>query len=254
MKTVQASSTPLKLSLTVTLIEMRILVVAEDADRIRHALVEGGFEVVAKGRCGEAEHLLLCERFDAVVFHPGSVDPYFLTRMLREHPGRALVAWLRSSSSARVSELLEAGADEVLDGTMDGGEIAARVRNAARHGRRPASSELELGELRISSPSGKASWHGESLALTRRERGVLLALAEAVNETLPRSVIYQKVWGYSMIRGDRSVDVYVKRLRDKLAGTDADVRITTVSGVGYRLEPPAIEQPESPAVALVTDP
>ncbi len=221
---------------------MRILVIAEDAERIRHALTEGGFEVVAKSRRGEAEHLLLSERFDTVVFHPASTDPYFLSRMLREHPGRTLVAWLRSSSSTRVSELLEGGADEVLDGTMDNGEIVARVRNAARHGRRPASSELTLGELVIASPSGKATWRDSALALTRRERGVLLALAEAAGETLPRAVIYQKVWGYSMIRGDRSVDVYVKRLRDKLAGADVDVPITTVPGVGYRIEQPVYER------------
>lgn len=221
--------------LTVTLGGMRILVVAEDADRLCRSLEEGGCEVVAKSRSGEAEHLLLCERFDAVVFHPNATDPYFLNRMLNEHPGRALVAWLHSSSSPRVSELLEAGADEVLDGTMDAGEIYARVRNAARHGRRPASQELELGDLRINSPSGKASWRGGALPLTRRERGVLLALAEAADETVPREVIYRKVWGYSMVRGDRSVDVYVKRLRDKLEKADVALRISTTPGLGYRL-------------------
>ena len=214
---------------------MRILVLADDADRLRDALEEGGCDVTVKSRSGEAEHLLLCERFDVVVFHPRSADPYFLSRMLREHPERTLVVWLHSSSSARVSELLDAGADEVLDGTMDNRELLARVRNAARHGRRPAAHTLELGELRIVSPSGKASWRDEPLALTRRERGVLLALAEAAGETVPRGVIYRKVWGYSMVRGDRSVDVYVKRLRDKLDKADVALRISTTPGLGYRL-------------------
>jgi DNA-binding response OmpR family regulator len=214
---------------------MRILVLAEDADRLCNALNEGGCEVTSKSRTGEAEHLLLCERFDVIVFHPHSTDPYFLSRMLREHPGRTLVVWLHSSSSARVSELLEAGADEVLDGTMDDRELLARVRNAARHGRRPASQTLELGDLRIVSPSGKTSWRDELLPLTRRERGVLLALAEAIGETVPREVIYRKVWGYSMVRGDRSVDVNVKRLRDKLEQAGVELRIRTAPGVGYHL-------------------
>jgi DNA-binding response OmpR family regulator len=229
---------------------MRILVVAEDADRLCLALEEGGCEAVAKARSDEAEHLLLCERFDVVIFHPRSADPYFLSRMLREYPGRALIAWLHSSSSARVGELLEAGADEVLDGTMDNGEILARVRNAARHGRRPAELELELGDLLIASPSGKANWRGEPLALTRRERGVLLALAEAIGETVPRDVIYRKVWGYSMIRGDRSVDVYVKRLRDKLARAGVELRIRTAPGVGYYLALPVAEPSEETVVFL----
>ena len=229
---------------------MRILVVAEDADRLCRALEEGGCEAVVRTRSGEAEHLLLCERFDVVIFHPRSTDPYFLNRMLREYPGRALIAWLHSSSSTRVGELLEAGADEVLDGTMDNGEILARVRNAARHGRRPAELELELGHLLIVSPSGKSSWRGEPLALTRRERGVLLALAEAAGETVPRDVIYRKVWGYSMIRGDRSVDVYVKRLRDKLARAGVELRIRTAPGVGYHLVLPIAEPDEAPVAVL----
>ncbi|MGD0166848.1 MAG: response regulator transcription factor [Gaiellaceae bacterium] len=229
---------------------MRILVLAGDADRLQRALVAGGCEVTVKSRSEEAEHLLLCERFDAVVFYPSSADPYFLGRMLREHPGRALVVWLHSSSSARVSELLEAGADEVLDGTMDDREILARVRNAARHGRRPAERTLEIGKLRIVSPSGKTSWRGKPVPLSRRERGVLLALAEANDETVPREVIYRKVWGYNMIRGDRSVDVYVKRLRDKLAQAEVDLRVSTTPSVGYRLVLPLSEPAETVVAVL----
>jgi len=229
---------------------MRILVLAEDAERLDNALSAGGCDVTVKSRSGEAEHLLLCERFDVIVFHPRSDDPYFLTRMLRDYPGRALVVWLRSSSSTRVGELLDAGADEVLDGTMDDRELLARVRNAARHGRRPASQTLELGDLRIVSPSGKASWHEEPLPLTRRERGVLLALAEAAGETVPREVIYRKVWGYSMVRGDRSVDVNVKRLRDKLEQAEVELRIRTTSGVGYRLILQVAKPDETPVATL----
>ena len=229
---------------------MRILVLAEDADRLDSALSAGGCEVTVKSHSGEAEHLLLCERFDVIVFHPRSDDPYFLTRMLRDYPGRALVVWLRSSSSTRVSELLDAGADEVLDGTMDDRELLARVRNAARHGRRPAAQTLELGELRIDSPSGKASWRDEPLRLTRRERGVLLALAETVGETVPREVIYRKVWGYSMVRGDRSVDVYVKRLRDKLDHAEVQLRVRTTPGVGYRLILQVAKPDEAPVAIL----
>jgi DNA-binding response OmpR family regulator len=220
---------------------MRILVLAEDADRLCFALSKDGCEVVVKSRAAEAEHLLLCERFDAVVFHPPCADAYFLGRMLREHPARTLIAWLRSSSSDRVTELLEAGADEILDGTMSDRELMARVRNATRHGRRSANRMIELGDLEIVAPSGRASWHGRPLALTRRERGVLLALAESAGEAVAREVIYGKVWGYSMVRGDRSVDVYVKRLRDKLVQAGVELAIRTAPGVGYRLALPDAE-------------
>jgi DNA-binding response OmpR family regulator len=72
--------------------------------------------------------------------------------------------------------------------------------------------------------------------LTPRERDVLYVLARASGATLRREAIYRAVWGYAMARGDRSVDVNVKRLRDKLAAeVGAPLSIETEPGVGYRL-------------------
>jgi len=79
---------------------------------------------------------------------------------------------------------------------------------------------------------------------------VLLALAEAAGETVPREVIYRKVWGYSMVRGDRSVDVNVKRLRDKLEQAEVELRIRTTSGVGYRLILQVAKPDETPVATL----
>ena len=64
-----------------------------------------------------------------------------------------------------------------------------------------------------------------------------LRLAESAGRTVPRERLYRQVWGYTMARGDRSVDVNVKRLRDKLAAVPGmAVEIRTQAGVGYRLE------------------
>jgi len=233
---------------------MRVLVVADmasGADRLERALIEAGYDAVVKERLAEAEHLLLCERFEALVFRPAFTDPYFVERMRRDHPTRALIAWLRSSSSSRVAELLEPGVDEVLDGTMDDRELVARIRNAGRHGRRPTERVLELGELRIVRLTGETSWRGEALPLTRREREVLQALAEAGGEPVRREVLYRQIWGYSMVRGDRSVDVNVKRLRDKLAGAGVELHIRTAPKIGYRLELSALAEPGDLAITAL---
>jgi DNA-binding response OmpR family regulator len=79
---------------------------------------------------------------------------------------------------------------------------------------------------------------------------VLLALAETIGETVPREIIYRKVWGYSMVRGDRSVDVNVKRLRDKLTQAEVELRIRTTPGVGYRLIIQAAKPDEAPVAIL----
>ncbi|MGZ4462086.1 MAG: winged helix-turn-helix transcriptional regulator [Gaiellaceae bacterium] len=217
---------------------MRILLLVEAtrpaAERLAAALVGAGYGLECSDPAG-AEHRLRCSRFDAVVFEGALSDQHFLPGMLRDHPALALIAWLPSASSARVVELLGAGADEVLDGTMGAPELAARVLSAARHDRRRLDQALELGGLRIVAASGEASWKGRALRLSRREREVLQALAVAAGQPVRRELLYRKVWGYAMARGDRSVDVNVKRLRDKLALAGTELEIRTQTGIGYSL-------------------
>jgi DNA-binding response OmpR family regulator len=219
-----------------------------EIDRLERALQDAGCELSASGRLVEAEHLLRFGRYDALIFDVALVGSHFLPRVLREHSAKAFVAWLSRSSSMRVAELFEAGADEVLDGTMAEGELVARVRNATRHGRRPSKRTIELGALRIATDSEESTWNGLPLALTRREQAVLQILAEAGGESVRREVLYRRVWGYTMVRGDRSVDVNVKRLRDKLAQTGAELNIRTTPRVGYRLELPTVPLAEDAVV------
>jgi len=232
---------------------VRILIVAagtSEISRLERALRDTGCELSLSGRLVEAEHLLRLGRHDALIFDVALAGSHFLPRVLREHPAKAFVAWLSRSSSTRVAELFEAGADEVLDGTMAERELAARVRNATRHGRRPSTRTIELGALRIATDIGEATWDGRPLLLTRREQAVLQVLAEAGGESVRREVLYRRVWGYTMVRGDRSVDVNVKRLRDKLAQSGIELSIRTTPRIGYRLELPSVPLAEDVAITV----
>jgi DNA-binding response OmpR family regulator len=71
--------------------------------------------------------------------------------------------------------------------------------------------------------------------LTRREFELIQLLADAAGQVLPREEIYQRVWGYAMVHGDRSVDVFVRKLRQKLERSSPRWRyIHTHFGIGYR--------------------
>jgi DNA-binding response OmpR family regulator len=95
---------------------------------------------------------------------------------------------------------------------------------------------VTFGPLVVDRGRGEATWHGRRLQLTPREREVLHALAQAQGATVRRETLYRLVWGYAMARGDRTVDVNVKRLRDKLAAAvGAPLSIETEPSVGYRL-------------------
>jgi DNA-binding response OmpR family regulator len=118
-------------------------------------------------------------------------------------------------------------------------------RGADRPGRgRP----ITAGEIEIRSDRFQAFVRQSSIDLTRREFELVELLAGAEGRVLEREEIYQRVWGYAMARGDRSVDVFVRKLRQKLEKASPGWRyIHTHFGVGYRFAPePAVGEGTAP--------
>ena len=106
-------------------------------------------------------------------------------------------------------------------------------------------------ELEIRSDQYQAFVGGQSLGLTRREFELLQLLAEVPGQVIEREEIYQRVWGYAMAHGDRSVDVFVRKLRQKLQQHSADWRyIHTHFGIGYRFDPEPVGTFAEPPVDL----
>lgn len=208
---------------------MDLLAVGVESERLLASLRTAGHTVRAVAGIGEAELAQRSGRVDAVLCEHDA------TRLKRRLGAVPIAVWLPSASTAATAEALEAGADEVLHAGMGEREQLARIAALAR--RVPAAQEAAtLGALRVDREHGEATWHGRRLSLSARERDVLYELAQAQGATLRREAIYRAVWGYAMARGDRSVDVNIKRLRDKLASSvGATVSIETEPGVGYRL-------------------
>jgi DNA-binding response OmpR family regulator len=91
------------------------------------------------------------------------------------------------------------------------------------------------GEVEIHRDQYQAFVNAVSIDLTRREFELIELLAGSGGRVLEREFIYQRLWGYSMVRGDRSVDVFVRKLRQKLERVSPDWRyIHTHFGIGYR--------------------
>ena len=158
-----------------------------------------------------------------------------IAELRRRLPSVPLVAWLHERDDSLTADLLAAGADEVLHPGMGGLEQDARVAALSGRASRPEQA-VALGPLSIDRERGEVTWRGRRLALTQRERDVLHALAAEAGATVRRDTLYRSVWGYAMARGDRTVDVNVKRLRDKLAAAVGEpITIETEPGIGYRL-------------------
>jgi DNA-binding response OmpR family regulator len=117
------------------------------------------------------------------------------------------------------------------------GRVEAVVRRRKRARVRTDVGPLVVGEIEVRPDQFQAFVSGRSLNLTRREFELLHLLAEANGRVIPREEIYQRVWGYAMARGDRSVDVFVRKLRQKLQACSPNwAYIHTHFGVGYRLQ------------------
>ena len=197
--------------------------------RLLEVLTAAGHAVRPAAGAGEAELAARSGLVDAAV--TGGA-PEQLKRRLGTVP---VAVWLPAASTEAAADALAAGADEVLHPGMGRRELLERVAALARRvpGGEPA---VEAGPLRVDRERGQATWRGRRLVLTARERDVLHELARAPGETVRREHLYRAVWGYAMARGDRTVDVNVKRLRAKLAEQIGNpVAIETEPGVGYRL-------------------
>jgi DNA-binding response OmpR family regulator len=106
---------------------------------------------------------------------------------------------------------------------------------------------IQVGEVTIRPDLFQAFVRGASLDLTAREFEILHLLSQS-DRVLRREEIYERVWGYAMAHGDRSVDVFVRKLRQKLgAGSPRWSYIHTHFGVGYRLAPQHDQMGEEPA-------
>ncbi len=195
---------------------------------------------------------------DVTVLGPQGWD--YLDRVAHELPGLALVVCTGRSSVAQRVRGLRIGADDWLTKPCHPEELIARIEAVARRRRRvesrPDAKPVRAGELEIRADQFQAFVGGSSIDLTRREFELIELLSAADGRVLEREEIYQRVWGYAMARGDRSVDVFVRKLRQKLEKASPQWRyIHTHFGVGYRFSAELAEGvanvPDAPPIDLV---
>jgi DNA-binding response OmpR family regulator len=230
-----------------------------DSGPIRVAILDSdsGFVRVLVKRCDDLgwQHRRLeaaprVEEFVAMRVGALIVDPAllgdsaweFLERLVATLPDLGIVVCTGRSTVAQRVRGLRLGADDWVTKPAHPEEVLARVEAVVRRRKRASarvdSRPLAAGELEIRADSFQAFASGRSADLTRREFEVLQLLAQAEGKVLQREEIYGAVWGYAMAHGDRSVDVFVRKVRQKLEATSPDWSyIHTHFGVGYRFSP-----------------
>jgi DNA-binding response OmpR family regulator len=198
---------------------------------------------------------LVAMKLNALLIDPallGEEGWSYLERVCGMLPDLGVIVCTGRSTVAQRVRGLRLGVDDWITKPCHPEEAMARIEAVTRR-RRRGRHEVEAGplviaELEIRPDQFQAFVSGDSLDLTRREFELLQLLAEAKGQVLERETIYQRVWGYAMAHGDRSVDVFIRKLRQKLEKRSPNWSyIHTHFGVGYRFDPElapgALEEP-----------
>ena len=215
----------------------------EIRDLLRYNLERAGFRVAAFADGEEGLEQIFASRPDAVVLDlmlPGR-NGLEVLREVRGEPATADVPVLvLTARGAEMDKLLgfEHGADDYLTKPFSPRELVARLRALLRRSRpEHAGPALESGTLRVDPSAREASVAGRRLTLTPREFDLLAFLVRHPGRVVSRDELLRKVWGYDYLGETRTIDVHVRRLRQKLGAENAFIE--TVTGAGYKFVAPA---------------
>jgi len=192
---------------------------------------------------------LLAMKLSALLVDPtvlGEGAWAYLERICGMLPDLGVVVCTGRSTVAQRVRGLRLGVDDWITKPCHPAEAIARLEAVSRRRRRArpqvGAGPVVAGELQIRSDRFQAFVGEASLDLTRREFELLQLLSDSPGQVLEREAIYQRVWGYAMAHGDRSVDVFIRKLRQKLEKLSPGWGyIHTHFGVGYRFDPEPAE-------------
>jgi DNA-binding response OmpR family regulator len=226
-----------------------VFVVEDDEDIARlisHNLQSAGFEVQSfvSGASLVSEAMReMPAAFLLDVMLPGA-DGFELCRQIRQTAALSatpIIFLTAKTSEADRIKGLDLGGDDYITKPFSPRELVARVRSVLRVARQPAAAPdvLRIGELEIDASSMTVQVRGRTVLMTVREFRLLEYLASHCGRVLTRDQLLDAVWKETPFVTPRSIDVYVRRLREKI---ELDSRhpkyLKTLRGIGYRFENP----------------
>ena len=224
----------------------RILIVEDDpdiAESLSYNLKREGFraEVAESGEKGyrlamDAQQPPSLIVLDLMLPGMSGAD---LCRRLRREPSTEkipiIILTAKASEADKISGL-EIGADDYMTKPFSVKELMARIRAVMRRSGEDTSVDVYRdSKLTIEPEEMRVECCGEQLKLTRKEFSLLSNLAKSANKVATRQKLLDEVWGYNYYGDGRTLDVHIRRLRQKLG--ECATSIETVTGVGYRFVP-----------------
>jgi two-component system, OmpR family, response regulator len=219
---------------------MRVLIVEDEptlARQLKETLEGAGYAVDAAADGEEGHFLGSTESYDAIVLDLGLPEMDGLTvldRWRKEDVAvPVLVLTARDSWSDKVAGL-DAGADDYLAKPFQMEELIARLRALIRRSTGNASSELEVGDVRLDARSGRVTLKGTPVRLTAQEYKLLAYLMHHKGKVVSRTELIEHIYDQDFDRDSNTIEVFITRIRKKLGAE----LIQTIRGLGYSLDDP----------------
>lgn len=214
----------------------------EDDQPLARALTEAlkrrGIESDAAGSIADARQMIKAARYAALLLDLGlpDGDGLALVRSLRaeQNPIPVIAVSARSALDARIAGL-NAGADDYVVKPFDVDELTARLHAVLRRQGALSGAELCFGNLRFDTASGDLRVADAAVVLTARERQFAELLLRRFGQVVTKQFAEDQLYGLTQPVGSNALEVQAYRLRRKLEGAGATVRIDTIRGVGYMM-------------------
>ncbi|EPZ38882.1 MULTISPECIES: response regulator transcription factor [Anoxybacillus] len=218
----------------------QVLIVDDDAhirELVGHFLSLEGFEIHEATTGKEALVVLEEAKVDLVVLDimMPEMDGWELCRELRQYDDVPILMLTAKGETAQKVKGFELGADDYLVKPFDPLELVARVKALLKRYRIAASQTVQIGDLLLNRQTYECRLGGEEIALPPKEFELLFTLASYPGKTFTRDELIEQIWGYDYEGDERTVDVHIKRLRERFADCHVFI-IRTIRGLGYRLE------------------
>ena len=222
----------------------KALVVEDDgniAELLRLYLEKDGFEVAIASDGGTGVRLAQSEEPDIILLDImlPVLDGWQVCRKVRETSRVPIIMLTAKGETFDKVNGLDMGADDYIVKPFEVKELLARIHAVMRRTEpeeNPAKKKLSFDKLVINLDSYELIVDGKKIETPPKEMELLFHLASTPNRVYTRNQLLDEVWGFDYFGDSRTVDVHIKRLREKLEGVSEQWSLKTVWGVGYKFE------------------
>lgn len=221
----------------------KILIVDDDLhirELIHVILSKEGLSTVEAADGKEALSLLETEKIDLIILDimMPNMDGWVFCREVRSYYSDTLPILMLTAKGETAQKVkgFDLGADDYMVKPFAAAELIARVKALLKRYSITISNQIKIGHVMIDRTSYKVSIGNQDITLPLKEFELLFKLATHQQKTFSREQLIEDIWGFDYEGDERTVDVHIKRLRQRFSQDDSPFKITTIRGLGYRLE------------------